>query len=83
MGSKKELIIRNISSADRMIEIINSMRAPLVSVREDKQSWVTTLTVTAINENGICNYVYKSSGSMDVTADRELFKNNLKVEEIL
>jgi regulator of extracellular matrix RemA (YlzA/DUF370 family) len=25
-----ELIIRNISSANRMVEIINSMRAPLV-----------------------------------------------------
>ena len=78
-----ELIIRNISSANRMVEIINSMRAPLVSVREDKQSWVPTMTVTAINENGICNYVYKSSGSMDVIADKELFKDNLKVKETL
>jgi hypothetical protein len=83
MDSGKELIIRNISSASRMIEIINSMRAPIVSMREDKQSWVPGMTVTAINENGICNYVYKSSGSMDVMADKELFKNNLKVREIL
>jgi len=76
-----EQIIRNISSADKMVEIINSMRAPLVAVREDKQSWVPTMTVTAINENGICNYVYKSSGLMDVAADKKLFKGNLKVKE--
>jgi hypothetical protein len=70
-----ELIVRNVGSASRMIEIISSMRAPLVAVRDYIQDGIPSMTVTAINENGVCNYVYKVSGTIEVANDKELFKN--------
>jgi hypothetical protein len=78
MKSKKELIIRNISNASRMIEIINSMREPIVSLKEDSKSWIPKMTITAINKDGVCKYIYKSAGLMDIATDKKLFMTKLQ-----
>ena len=79
MGSEKRVIVRNINSVYRMSEIIESMPRPIVSFCKDEKSFVPSMTTIALNEDGVCRYIYKSSGSIDIFNDKIQLEKSLGI----
>lgn len=69
--------IRNISSLDRMIEIVNSMRQPMVEVGlfnfDGKNEGVPQLTIYATNSGGVYMYKYVQTGLIGLKEARKKF----------
>jgi hypothetical protein len=59
-------IIRIIRKADRMEEIINSMRNPVVSIALS-DAGIPDITIIAKNKDGVCKYIHTGSGLLDVS----------------
>ena len=77
-------IRRNISSSKRMMEIIGSMRNPIVHYRYF-DGLVPTLIIKAMNEDGICMYRCVHGGLIglnDLMSALENYPNNLKIMDL-
>lgn len=63
-------IIRRVNSQERLFEIINTMPKPKVSFTtfnvDGEGNGVPSVTVNAINNGGVCKYIYNHSGLIGI-----------------
>ena len=65
-------IIRRIRSADRMEEIIKSMRHPIVGVALS-DAGIPDIVIIAQNKDGVCKYIHKRRGFLNAEILSERF----------
>ncbi len=74
------MIHREISKWARMVEVVNSMPEPEVTLR-GTISPTPMLQIVAKNKDGICVYRYVASGTMSVCLIKERL-NELNIKEL-
>jgi len=65
-------IIRNIKDLNRFVEITKSMNCPSVKL-DISDDWVPNVIMRSIATRGICVYIWKGSGSIDVQRAKEAY----------
>ena len=65
-------ITRKIKTRSRLLEIVNSMPNPIIKCHtfnlDGKSGGVPSISVEASNKDGVCIYIYRASGLIDVSS---------------